>query len=519
VAGFDATFSAPKSLSVWWALTADSALLEAHDVAVAAALEHLERFGSTTRIRVDGRRLHQDTDGLTMATFRQTTSRADDPQIHTHAVISAKVHTGDGRWFALDARYLKRHQRMLGGVYQSVLRAELTHRYGLAWEPIVNGQAEIVGMPGELLEVFSKRAARVDAALAVKVREFHRREGRDPTTWERAALTREASADTRTHKTGHSVTDLQSRWTGEAAALGWTPEGLSARLDAGTVGQTSMRPRTVTVEALVDQLSVSGSSWGRADVLRAVCDLQPAVSSLSGQAWAATLERAADRVLDGCVDLDPPGPVTRRVSDGRSVWLEPIAPHYTSDTILAEEESILAWAIDAQADEAVPSPTILRAGLDVVQAEAAAAVAGADRLVLVVGPAGAGKTTMLARAVGDLASWQRPVFGVAPTAKAARVLQDGTGAPTETVARLLHEWERPDRAPLERYRLPLGTTLIVDEAGMVGTSSLHHLVELADRQGWRVALVGDPHQLQAVGRGGLFAELCATGRVHELANP
>ncbi|HEY1280906.1 MAG TPA: AAA family ATPase [Acidimicrobiales bacterium] len=193
-------------------------------------------------------------------------------------------------------------------------------------------------------------------------------------------------------------------------------------------------------------------------------------------------------------------------------------PHYTSDTILAEEESILAWAIDAQADEAVPSPTILRAGLDVVQAEAAAAVAGADRLVLVVGPAGAGKTTMLARAVGDLASWQRPVFGVAPTAKAARVLQDGTGAPTETVARLLHEWERPDRAPLERYRLPLGTTLIVDEAGMVGTSSLHHLVELADRQGWRVALVGDPHQLQAVGRGGLFAELCATGRVHELAH-
>jgi conjugative relaxase-like TrwC/TraI family protein len=412
-AGFDATFSAPKSLSVWWALTADSALLEAHDVAVAAALEHLERFGSTTRIRVDGRRLHPDTDGLTMATFRQTTSRADDPQIHTHAVISAKVHTGDGRWFALDARHLKRHQRMLGGLYQSVLRAELTHRYGLAWEPIVNGQAEIVGMPGELLEVFSKRAARVDAALAVKVREFHRREGRDPTTWERAALTREASADTRTHRTGHSVTDLQSRWTGEAAALGWTPEGLSARLDAGTVGQTSMRPRTVTVEALVDQLSVSGSSWGRADVLRAVCDLQPAVSSLSGQAWAATLERAADRVLDGCVDLDPPGPVTRRVSDGRSVWLEPIAPHYTSDTILAEEESILAWAIDAQADEAVPSPTILRAGLDVVQAEAAAAVAGADRLVLVVGPAGAGKTTMLARAVGDLASWQRPVFGVA----------------------------------------------------------------------------------------------------------
>jgi conjugative relaxase-like TrwC/TraI family protein len=89
VAGFDATFSAPKSLSVWWGLTGDQGLLEAHDVAVAVALEHLERYGATTRIRHQGRRMHPDTVGLTMATFRQTTSRADDPQIHTHAVISA----------------------------------------------------------------------------------------------------------------------------------------------------------------------------------------------------------------------------------------------------------------------------------------------------------------------------------------------------------------------------------------------------------------------------------------------
>ena len=103
VSGFDATFSAPKSLSVWWALTGDSRLLEAHDIAVAAALEHLERFGSTTRIRCNGGRLHPDTNGLTIARFRQTTSRADDPQIHTHAVISAKVQTAEGRWLALDA--------------------------------------------------------------------------------------------------------------------------------------------------------------------------------------------------------------------------------------------------------------------------------------------------------------------------------------------------------------------------------------------------------------------------------
>ena len=115
-----------------------------------------------------------------MGTFRQTTSRADDPQIHTHAVVSAKVQTDDGRWRALDARYLKRHQRMLGGLYQSVLRNELTHRFGVGWGPIVNGQAEIAGMPEKLMSVFSKRAAAIDVALVAKVDEFHRREGRDP---------------------------------------------------------------------------------------------------------------------------------------------------------------------------------------------------------------------------------------------------------------------------------------------------------------------------------------------------
>jgi conjugative relaxase-like TrwC/TraI family protein len=75
VAGFDATVSAPKSLSVWWALTGDAGLAECHDVAVHAVVECLERFGATTRIRTNGARLHPDSQGWMIAAFGQTTSR------------------------------------------------------------------------------------------------------------------------------------------------------------------------------------------------------------------------------------------------------------------------------------------------------------------------------------------------------------------------------------------------------------------------------------------------------------
>ena len=242
---------------------------------------------------------------------------------------------------------------------------------------------------------------------------------------------------------------------------------------------------SLTVTDVVEAVSAQHSSWGRPDVIQAICDLHRPVSQMSGHRWAAAIEHAADRVLERCVDLDPPDATQRRDSDGRSLWIEPTAPRFTSEAVLVQEERILTWAIDAQAGTASPSSTVDRTGLDVLQADAAASVAGDDRLVLVVGPAGAGKTRMLAAAVADLHAQHRAVFGVAPTAKAARVLERDTGMRADTVAKLLHEWQRPDRPPRPEYRLGTGTTLVVDEAGMLSTPALHQLVE--SRRGEPVA--------------------------------
>ena len=102
------------------------------------------------------------------------------------------------------------------------------------------------------------------------------------------------------------------------------------------------------------------------------------------------------------------------------------------------------------------------------------------------------------------------------TARASRVLGDETGMTTDTVAKLLYEWDTANGSRGRAYRLPHGSTVVIDEAGMLGTADLHALVQLAERNSWRLALVGDPRQLSSVGRGGMVDELCATSRVVEL---
>jgi conjugative relaxase-like TrwC/TraI family protein len=320
VAGFDATLSAPKSLSLWWALSGDEGLAECHDVAVRAVVGWVERYGSTTRIRRDGRRLHPDSQGLTAAVFRQTTSRLDDPQLHSHVVISAKVQTDDGRWLALDARSLKGYQRALGGLYQSVLRAELASRYGVVFGELVNGQAEIAGVHDALLERFSKRTAQVERAFQIKLAEFHTRERRDPTPKERGALGREAAEDTRGHKTGHRVADLRSRWLDEAADVGVTAKSIRDGIEQAAVARPSQRQRVV-IEDVIDAVCQRRSAWHGFDVLQAICDTTRPQPGAGGEVWAAVLDRAIDVVLERCIDLDPSEVHTRRrVSRPPEMW-------------------------------------------------------------------------------------------------------------------------------------------------------------------------------------------------------
>lgn len=113
VRGYDVTCSAPKSVSVLWAVAEEPVRAEvvaAHDAAVDAVVELIDGQ-ATTRPCLGRRVVVVDSEGVTAALFRQHTSRALDPQLHTHAVISGKVQAPDGRWLALDGQMVKCDQR------------------------------------------------------------------------------------------------------------------------------------------------------------------------------------------------------------------------------------------------------------------------------------------------------------------------------------------------------------------------------------------------------------------------
>ena len=157
VRGFDVTCSAPKSVSVLWALGDEHVrgqVLAAHDAAVAAVAGWIEAHAHT-RFRIGGEVAVVDAEGIVAAGFRQHTSRALDPQLHTHLVIANRVRSPDGRWLALDARTIKLDQRTLSALYHAGLRAELTRRLGVRWEVPEHGIAEIVDVPEAVRVEFS----------------------------------------------------------------------------------------------------------------------------------------------------------------------------------------------------------------------------------------------------------------------------------------------------------------------------------------------------------------------------
>jgi Ti-type conjugative transfer relaxase TraA len=507
IPGFDLTFRAPKSVSLVWALgDTDTAttVQQAHDAAVAAAFDYLEREAARTRRGPQG--VEQcEVDGLTAAAFRHRTSRAGDPLLHTHVLVANCVRTSDdGIWRTLDGRALYQHARTAGFLYQAHLRHELTHRLGVAWEPVVNGMADIRGVDREWIDAFSKRRAAIVAEL----------EARGETSARAAQVatlsTRQAKPDQPDEPT------LRQRWRDEA-------DGLDIPADAIEQTLHQIAPTVPQVDPLVqdllgrDGLTREASTFTRRDVVRAIAERAPDGAPVG---W---VEHCADRLIgeararDEVVALGSGSghlaEVLRR-EDGTAIPASPGDVRLTTVELLHLEQAVADGAVARRRDGfGLPAATVdpviaRRPTLAGEQADLVRRLTReGDGVAVVVGKAGTGKTFALDAAREAWQSAGVTVSGAALAARAATELQDSAGIPSTTLARLLGELDRQDRdgtpGPLRDGR----HVLVVDEAGMIGTRQLARLLDHAQRRRVKVVLVGDPHQLPEIDAGGLFRAL------------
>jgi len=503
VPGFDLTFSAPKSVSILFGIgdeRVQRAVREAHDAAVADAFAYLEREAAMTRRGRDGRDIVPG-HGLVAAAFRHRTSRAGDPQLHTHVLVANLTRASDGIWRALDGRRLYAHARTAGFLYGARLRGELTTRLGVAWHAPRNGLADIEGIARPVIRAFSRRRAEIAAELE--------RVGR-----ESAGAAQVAALETRRRK-DYDVTPehLAPGWVSRAERLGLGRGTLEVEVLAQQEAVAGMSAEEV--EALgahlasAHGLTKNRSVITRRDAVQAWCEQMPVGREMT----VIEIESEVDRLLrsPAFVRLLVPNVVAGgaiRRADGSVVASMAGEPHYTTPELLATEERILELATQPAhapaataltADEAIGQ----RPSLADEQAEMVRRIAvDAGRVSIVVGKAGTGKTYALDAA---RAAWEKdgiPVAGAAVARRAARELEEGSGIVSTSVAALLD-----DLRPGSSFGIRSRSVLVVDEASLLGTRHLAKLLEHVVRVDAKLVLVGDDRQLPAIQAGGAFLAL------------
>ncbi len=535
VAGFDFTFSVPKSASALWAVAdaGTQALIgEAHHRAVAEVVAFMEREVAATRTGAtagDGAVAQVDVTGLVATAFDHFDSRAGDPHLHTHVVISNKVQTVlDGKWRSLDGRPMHAAVVALSELHEAVFADYMTRTFGVEWEARDMGRDRnpawaITTVPEELVAEFSTRAKHIHTETDRLIADYVSNHGRRPSLATIMKLRAQAALSTRPDKEVHSLADLTNQWRARATGvLGQDATGWSRAVtdnDKPLLLRADDVPLDAVAElgaSVVEVVGEKRSTWRRWNLM--------AEASRQTMGWRfatmrdreAVIAMIADAAENASLRLTPPdlatSPAAFRRVDGTSVFRPKHSTVFSSEQLLAAEDRLLERSRTMTAPT-VPLHTVEKItarpdaegrmlGEDQADALMKIAVSG-HVLDVLVGPAGAGKTTAMnaLRRAWETEHGNGSVVGLAPSAVAAQVLADDLGIATENTAK----WWQNHLVHGEDFRE--GQLVIIDEASLAGTLSLDRITHLAERVGAKALLVGDYAQLQSVDAGGAFGLL------------
>ena len=484
------------------------------------------RRGAGGKIRESLRRLE-------VVELQHRRSRALDPHIHRHLWLSVKVQGEDGAWSNVDSRVAMKLHTLINA------EGELAARTDPQWIEALARHGYTINDDGEVAEVaaavrpLSRRSNQIEANRAVKLAAWRAdHPGQEPDRDIVRQIDRFAWSKDRPSKPQHVDEDEWGQLVrDEIAAI--DPALLTGgepRRAAVTAPADPDRD-LLAARALVDADRRSAASGGRFSLVDVRAGATRAVASSGIVASREDLAPMIDDVV---------ARATSEVVDVLTV--EPDRPQHvkgfmTTQTArlkleLAERFDRLNVAginISDDVLDRVANKTLPGIDLDRGQIDAAAAIAGTNRLVAVTGPAGAGKTTMLRLANEALRLQHRRMIVVAPTRKAASVAAREIGADASSLHALLadHGWRwdfddagrevwmrlgvgEVDAAGIaylgpRRYPIEVDDRIVVDEAGMVDLHTARALAELAEETGAQVAMVGDHLQAMPVGHSGAMA--------------
>jgi len=497
--GIDLTFSAPKSVSVVWALGDERERREieaAHAAAVSDAMAHLTETVPTVRRRYEGELVEEHAIDLVAAEYRHTTARgvmegdAPDPQLHSHVVITSAVRQ-DGRIVAVASRPIFRSAREVGAYYRSALAHELSQRgYRIERGTGKNGRYfEIEGVPRSMLDAFSARSREVARAAE----RFRAKWGRAP---ERGEL-RQLKLENRKAKMLVTKADLQLVWNETAARF----QAPSDR-DQGDAERV-LEYRRPLEDRVEERLTERAATFEPGE-FRAVL-LEQSVGDLSPQealAFSKTM-----------------------IAERRVLPLE--GGLMTTLTVRAREQAIerrfTTLATDAGRDVGERARTLAsgelaeRIGgrLSEEQAHALHVITSGERGAILIGPAGTGKGVVIDAAARAEQHTGHRTLGIAVSGSTAQRLGQDSPALAGQTLTLDALVSRVERGQLH---IDPTTTVYFDEAGMADTDRLDRLTEVVERSGAKLVAIGDAAQLPSIGAGGMFERLTHLAPTAELSN-
>jgi conjugative relaxase-like TrwC/TraI family protein len=539
VAGFDLTFSPPKSFSALWGVTdagTQSLLAKAHHAAMRDTIGLLECRVAATRVGHGGL-ASMPVRGVIAAAFDHYDTRAGDPQLHTHVVVSNKVQGIDEKWRTLDSRTLHKATVALSASYNAFLADHATRLVGVSWVPVQRRSSqftgwEIGGVPADLSAEFSRRTLGLDGAEGIEqatrrlIAEYRAAHGRSPSQRVEARLRQQATLETRPGKELHSLAELTADWRARATAvLGQDSSTWARQLLAYQQGGAVLRADDVPLDLVRDiavvvlmEVGNRRPTWGYwnvyAEAARQTMGLRFATAEDREAVIVAVVERAETGSVQLTPEYDRLVPAAFVNPDYTHWFRRPDAVAYTSQDILDAETRLLERAADLSGPR-LPVRLVNRhlsrsiRGVKLADDQAAAILqlATSGRVLdVLVGPAGTGKTTALRglHRAWTAAHGKDSVIGLAPSAAAAEVLGQELGVRTENTAKYLHEYTHG------RWNLKPGRLVLIDEASLAGTVALDRITSHAAAVGAKVVLIGDHAQLSAVETGGAFGMLART---------